>query len=222
MPRWEDLTLGSYSLGLVGCGEGGIQHPDQGAVPFLMLKPIVTFSWASRPLNTGSFNFPFSLPGTRVCEILLGSSSVFSPPSLSPSLIVCPQPEPSSLFLSALSFQQYHPPIRSSSGKSSLINPPGSRSQTSSFYTAVPVPAGLSLSSSLLFPSGVSCHHSSLSTVPPTWASTCGQACLFSFLPGALSTCQVGQDCIGELTKPVPVFCVLGRAEVMASNWVSS
>lgn len=102
---------------------GRVTATRPGTVPFLLLKPIVTFSWASRPLNTCSFNFPFSLPRTLnlICETHLDSYSAFSPPSPSPSLIVCPQSEPSSLFPSAFSSQQYHP--RLSSGKSSLINP---------------------------------------------------------------------------------------------------
>ena len=33
---------------------------------------------------------------------------------------------------------------------------------------------------------------------------------------------QEGQNCSGESTKPFPLFCVLGAAEIMVSNWVSS
>lgn len=100
LPHLEDLILCSYSLGFGGgSGEREGYCSQTGAVPFLLLKPIVTFSWASRPLNTCSFNSPLSLPRTLVCEIHLGSYSVFSPPSPSPSLIVCPQSEASSLFL---------------------------------------------------------------------------------------------------------------------------
>ena len=79
----------------------------------------------------------------------------------------------------------------------------GFGSHTVSFYTTAKMPAGLSLFFCILFP-GCAPHIQGLG---------------FPSLPRPPPCTGRVSDCTGDLPEPLPIFCVLGIAEIMVSTW---